>query len=137
VLNGLLNLIIENGKTDTEFISKHTVGFEFLRDTVALWSPERVEKVSGVPADKLRAAADILGNANSLVSSVLQGVYQSNQATAAAVQVNNINLIRGLIGKPGSGVPTDEWSTHRTEHPRVRSRWRPSGLSQLGQSCAH
>lgn len=104
VLNGLLNLIIQNGKTDGEFINKHTVGFEFLRETVALWSPERVEKVSGVPPEKLRAAADILGNANSLVSSVLQGVYQSNQATAAAVQVNNINLIRGLIGKPGSGV---------------------------------
>lgn len=104
VLNGLLNLIIANGKTDPEFINKHTVGFEFLRDTVALWSPERVESVSGVPADKLRAAADILGSATSLVSSVLQGVYQSNQATAAAVQVNNINLIRGLIGKPGCGV---------------------------------
>ena len=104
VLNGLLNLIIENGKTDSEFIDQHTVGFEFLRDTAALWPPERVEKVSGVSADKLRAAADILGNATSLVSTVLQGVYQSNQATAAAVQVNNLNLIRGLIGKPGSGV---------------------------------
>jgi anaerobic selenocysteine-containing dehydrogenase len=31
-------------------------------------------------------------------------VYQSNQATAAAVQVNNIHLTRGLIGKPGSTV---------------------------------
>ncbi len=26
------------------------------------------------------------------------------QATAAAVQVNNVHLIRGLIGKPGSGI---------------------------------
>jgi anaerobic selenocysteine-containing dehydrogenase len=104
VLNGLLKLLIENGDIDLDFINEHTVGFEFLRDTVALWPPERVEKVSRVPADKLRAAAEVLGNANSLVSSVLQGVYQSNQATAAAVQVNNINLIRGLIGKPGSGV---------------------------------
>ena len=104
VLNGLLNLIIENASIDSEFINKHTVGFEFLRDTVALWPPERVEKVSGVTADKLRAAANILSSANSLVSTVLQGVYQSNQATAAAVQVNNLNLIRGLIGKPGSGV---------------------------------
>jgi anaerobic selenocysteine-containing dehydrogenase len=104
VLNGLLNLIIENGKIDTEFINQHTVGFEFLRDTVALWKPERVEKVSGVPTDKLRMAADILGKAKSLVSSVLQGVYQSNQATAAAVQVNNLNLIRGLVGKPGCGI---------------------------------
>lgn len=104
VLNGLLNLVIENGGTDSKFVDEHTVGFEFLRDTVALWTPERVEKVSGVPSDKLRAAANILGSAKSLVSTVLQGVYQSNQATAAAVQVNNLNLIRGLIGKPGSGV---------------------------------
>jgi anaerobic selenocysteine-containing dehydrogenase len=35
---------------------------------------------------------------------VLQGVYQSNQATAAACQVNNINLLRGMIGRPGCGV---------------------------------
>ena len=104
VMNGLLNLIIESGRIDQEFIDEHTVGFQFLRDTVALWPPERVEQVSGVPSAKLRDAAKILGGANSLVSSVLQGVYQSNQATAAAVQVNNLNLIRGLIGKPGSGV---------------------------------
>jgi ferredoxin-nitrate reductase len=38
------------------------------------------------------------------VSTCLQGVYQSLQATAAAVQVNNLHLIRGLIGKPGSTV---------------------------------
>jgi anaerobic selenocysteine-containing dehydrogenase len=35
---------------------------------------------------------------------VLQGVYQSNQATAAAVQVNNLHLVRGMIGKPGATV---------------------------------
>src|SRR5690348_6084351 len=52
----------------------------------------------------------MLGATPSLVSTVLQGVYQSNQATAAAVQVNNLHLIvdssasRGLIGKPGSTV---------------------------------
>ena len=39
-----------------------------------------------------------------LVSTCLQGVYQSNQATAAAVQVNNINLILGRIGRPGCGI---------------------------------
>jgi anaerobic selenocysteine-containing dehydrogenase len=104
VMNGLLNLIIESGQIDESFIEEHTVGFEFLRDTVALWNPQRVEEISGVPKEKLQAAADILGSAKSLVSTVLQGVYQTNQATAAAVQVNNLNLIRGLIGKPGCGV---------------------------------
>ena len=35
---------------------------------------------------------------------MLQGVYQSNQATAAACQVNNLNLLRGMLGRPGAGV---------------------------------
>lgn len=104
VLNGLLNLIIENGAIDETFIREHTVGFDTLRETVAWWRPERVEQETGVPAKALRDAAEILSTSDSLISTALQGIYQSNQATAAAIQVNNINLIRGLIGKPGSGV---------------------------------
>jgi anaerobic selenocysteine-containing dehydrogenase len=63
-----------------------------------------VELITGVPARSLQAAAEAIGTTPTLVSTVLQGVYQSNQATAAAVQVNNIHLIRGLIGTPGSTV---------------------------------
>lgn len=104
LLNGLLNLIIQNGQVDMEYVEAHTVGFDRLRETVAEWPPERVEAVAGVPAVTLRAAADILGSAERLVSTVLQGVYQSNQATAAACQVNNLHLIRGMLGKPGAGL---------------------------------
>ena len=104
VLNGLINLIIEAGNIDKEYIDAHTVGFEELKKIVSKWPPERVEEVAKVPADKLRAAAEILGTSSSLLTTALQGVYQSMQGTAAAVQINNIHLIRGLIGKPGSGI---------------------------------
>jgi anaerobic selenocysteine-containing dehydrogenase len=80
------------------------MGFESLQEMAAAWPPERVAKVTGVPARDLEAAAEILGSTRTLVSTVLQGVYQSWQATAAAVQVNNLHLIRGLIGKPGATV---------------------------------
>ena len=60
--------------------------------------------MTGIAANDLEAAAKILGETQSLLSTALQGVYQSNQATATACQVNNINLLRGLIGKPGSGI---------------------------------
>jgi anaerobic selenocysteine-containing dehydrogenase len=36
------------------------------------------------------------------VTTCLQGVYQSNQATATACTVNSMHLIMGKIGKPGS-----------------------------------
>jgi ferredoxin-nitrate reductase len=104
VMNGLLNLIIDAGHINPEYIEAHTVGFEELKKIVAKWTPERVEQLSGVPAAKLREAAHILGTCQSLVSTALQGVYQSMQATAAAVQVNNLHLLRGLIGRPGSGI---------------------------------
>jgi ferredoxin-nitrate reductase len=35
---------------------------------------------------------------------VLQGVYQAHQATAAACQINNLHLLRGMIRRPGCGV---------------------------------
>lgn len=104
VLNGLVNLIIQGGHVDRAYVDRHTMGFEELKKTVASYTPEKVEALSGVPAEQLRAAAQILGTTRSLVSTALQGVYQSMQATAAACQVNNIHLLRGLIGRPGCGI---------------------------------
>jgi anaerobic selenocysteine-containing dehydrogenase len=104
LLNGLLRILIERGWIDSEFIQNHTVDFEMLVTTTAPWTTERVEATCHIPQDRLLAAAEILGTTPSLVSTCLQGVYQSLQATASAVQVNNIHLIRGLIGKPGSTV---------------------------------
>src|SRR5947209_5988736 len=104
LLNGILHLIVENGWIDRAFIEGHTTGFEHLRKVLANYPPQRAAAISGVPAEQIEAAAKMIGEAPSLVSTCLQGVYQSNQATAAAVQVNNINLVRGMIGRPGCGV---------------------------------
>jgi ferredoxin-nitrate reductase len=104
LLNGLLHLVIANGRLDQAFIQAHTVGFEALEDVVVKWTPDRVADVTGIGVRQLHDAAAILGHAETLVSTVLQGVYQSMQATATAVQVNNLHLIRGLIGKPGATV---------------------------------
>jgi anaerobic selenocysteine-containing dehydrogenase len=104
LLNALQHELIANGHIDERFIAEHTVGFESLREVTERWPPERAAEICGVPAEDIRAAARILGEAEALVSTCLQGVYQSNQATAAAVQINNISLMRGMIGRPGCGV---------------------------------
>jgi anaerobic selenocysteine-containing dehydrogenase len=104
LLNGLLHLVMANGRLDRPFIEAHTIGFDALQDVVAKWTPDRVAEVTGIAARQLHDAAAILGHSETLVSTVLQGVYQSMQATATAVQVNNLHLIRGLIGKPGATV---------------------------------
>lgn len=104
VMNGLLHLIIQSGNIDEAYIDAHTTGFAELKAVVSTYTPEKVEEITGVPAGQLKAAGRLLGETRTLVSTVLQGFYQSMQATAASVQVNNIHLIRGLIGKQGCGI---------------------------------
>jgi anaerobic selenocysteine-containing dehydrogenase len=104
VLNGLLQQLIEQGYVDGTFVDAHTLGFDELAQTVASYTPERVAEIAHIPADRLRQAAGMIGRSKMLLSTCLQGVYQSNQGTAAAVQVNNVNLLLGRIGRPGCGI---------------------------------
>ena len=104
VMNGLLHLLIQHDQLNHAYIQKNTVGYEEVKAIVSWWPPERVAEVAGVPAEQLRAAAHILGTTKSLVSTVLQGFYHSMQGTAAAVQVNNLHLLRGLVGTAGNGI---------------------------------
>src|SRR3954471_10143711 len=104
LMNALLHELVANGWIDEEYISAHAVGFEELASRVKDETPERAESVCDVPAEDIRRAARLIGTAERLLSTVLQGFYQSNQATAAAVQVNNIHILRGMLGKPGCGL---------------------------------
>lgn len=104
LMNGLLHEIVANDWIDHDFVAAHTVGFTELRDQLAPYPAERAAEVCDVPVEDLRTAARLLGRAQRLVSTVLQGFYQSHQATAAAVQVNNVHLIRGMLGRPGCGM---------------------------------
>jgi anaerobic selenocysteine-containing dehydrogenase len=114
LLNGVQHLLIKHGWIDRAYIEAHTVGYEHLERVVRHWPPERVAAVTGLPAGQIEAAAELIGTSPTLVSTTLQGVFQSPQATAAAVQVNNMHLLRGMIGKPGctvfqmNGQPTSQ-----------------------------
>lgn len=140
LLNGIQYLLFEKGYINEEFVSKHTVNREVVFNTVKDYPPEVVENITGVSQRDLEKAADILGKTPSLLSTCLQGVYQSNQATASACQVNNINLLLGHIGKPGSGIlqmngqPTAQNNREagcNGEYPAFRNHQNPAHMQEL------
>jgi anaerobic selenocysteine-containing dehydrogenase len=104
LMNGLLHEIIAHGWIDQDYLDAHTVGYDDLKVLVAAYPPDRVASICGLEEQQIRDAARLLGQAQRLLCTVLQGFYQSHQATAASVQVNNLNLLRGMLGKPGAGV---------------------------------
>jgi ferredoxin-nitrate reductase len=104
LVNGVLRELLRRGWYDEAYVSRSTTGFEALERTVDAYPPERVAEICDVPAARVVEAAELLGTSERLLSTVLQGFYQSNQATAAACAVNDIHLVRGMIGRPGCGV---------------------------------
>lgn len=53
---GMMNIIINEGLHDKEFLEKWTVGFDDLKKLVKEYTPEKVEKITRVPASKIKEA---------------------------------------------------------------------------------
>ncbi|BCJ49586.1 molybdopterin oxidoreductase [Actinoplanes sp. NBRC 14428] len=104
LLNGLLREIVRRGWYDERYVAAHTIGFDELCRVTDGYPPARVAEICDVPAADVERAAELVGTSGRLLSTVLQGFYQSNQATAAACAVNNLHLLRGMIGRPGAGI---------------------------------
>lgn len=103
LMNGIIHLLIANGWTDKNFITKYTVGFDQLKAVTDEYPPERVAEICSIPQDQLETAAKWIGATPKVVSTVLQGFYQSVEATASSSLVNTVHLLLGAIGKPGAG----------------------------------
>ncbi len=103
-MNAVLHEVIVNGYVDQAYVQAHAVGFDELRERTADCTPEWAAKICGVGAALIRDAARVLGQADRLLCTVLQGFYQSHQATASSCQVNNLVIVRGMLGRPGCGV---------------------------------
>jgi anaerobic selenocysteine-containing dehydrogenase len=104
LMNAVIHELIANDWVDHEYVRRYTVGYDELEKQTNACTAEWAAEVCGVDAYLIRDAARAIGEAEALLSTVLQGFYQSHQATAAAVQVNNVNLLRGMVGKPGAGI---------------------------------
>ena len=103
LMNGLIHLLIRDGRIDRQFISQHTVGFESMQQVTSEYPPERVAQICGIDVANLEKAAEWIGSTSHMVSTVLQGFYQAVEATAASSLVNSVHLLTGAIGKPGCG----------------------------------
>ena len=68
---GFMNILIRDGLYDKDFVENWTHGFEELKELAAQYTPDVVEKITWVPADKLEAAVHLIAEntPSTLVSS--------------------------------------------------------------------
>ena len=61
--NGMVNVLIQKGLVDREFVESRTEGFDELAAMVADYTPERVAEICGIDARDLEAAAEMYATA--------------------------------------------------------------------------
>ena len=103
---GVLNLMIEQGWIDREFIESTTVGFEAVADYCRQWTLPRTADVTGVPERALRQAAEWWGTAKTSFLFHARGIEHHSNGVQNALGTINLVLATGRIGRPKSGYGT-------------------------------
>ena len=106
ILNGLMQEIIRNGWEDKEFITKRTKDYEKLKEVVMkdVYSLENVMKVSGIPVESLRTAAEWIAAADVAALIYSMGITQHTTGVDNVKSTANLMMLTGNLGRPGGGV---------------------------------
>ena len=106
ILNGLMQEIIRNGWEDREFIKKRTKDFEKLKAVVMKYdySLENVSKISGIPVESLRTAAEWIAAADVAALIYSMGITQHTTGVDNVKSTANLMMLTGNLGRPGGGV---------------------------------
>ena len=104
VLNGLMNVIISEGLADEEYIAARTEGYEEMKALVEEYTPERVQEISGIPADGLREAARIFATNRPSAIIYAMGITQHTTGTDNVKSCANLAMLCGNVGVAGGGV---------------------------------
>jgi assimilatory nitrate reductase catalytic subunit len=101
--NGLLHVAVRDGLIDRDFIAARTTGFERVQRAVASWWPDRVERITGVPAALVEKAAHILGEAATAMLMTGRGAEQQTQGVNNVAAFINLALALGKAGRAHCG----------------------------------
>ena len=104
LLNGIMNVILERGWQDQEFIDQRCEGFESLRDTVKQYTPSAVEEITGVPAQDIERIAEIYAKAKAASILYCMGITQHTTGVDNVKSLANLAMLTGNLGRPGTGV---------------------------------
>jgi assimilatory nitrate reductase catalytic subunit len=100
---GILHAVVAGGWVDQGYVDARTVGFEQVRRDVATAWPELTERITGVPAEDVRALARMLGEAENVIVLTARGAEQHAQGSDTVLAWINLALALGQCGTPYSG----------------------------------
>ncbi len=98
------HVIIQEGLCDKEFVEKWTRGFEALRERIRTCTPEWAEKITWVPAGKIRAAARTYATTKPAALTWGNALEHNPNAFQNARAVGILPGLTGNVDIPGGNI---------------------------------
>ncbi|MGA3127692.1 MAG: molybdopterin-dependent oxidoreductase [Candidatus Korobacteraceae bacterium] len=101
---GMMNVIINEGLYDKEFVEKWTVGFDKLKERVQQYPVREVAEITWVPAELIAKAARLYATAKPAGIQWGVPVDMNPEGTVTASAINLLWCLTGNIDVPGGNV---------------------------------
>jgi len=104
LLNGIMNVIIENGWHDQAYIDDQTEEYESFKKVVEQYPPERASELCGVAVDDIRKIAEYYATVDKASIVYCMGITQHTSGVDNVRSLANLAMLTGSLGKESSGV---------------------------------
>lgn len=124
----LMNVIINEGLYDREFIEKHTTGFDELVSYIPPYTPQWAEEITWIPAERIRELARALATTRG--AGIYQGTNTQDQTingTQNSRAFSILQTITGNINVPGAWTISPRLKIGNTTLP---VQGKPLGVDQ-------
>jgi len=130
---GMINILLSQGLADKDFIEHWVHGIDELRAYVKQFSPQRVETITGVPADTVCELAQAIGSANGFAMLMYTGLEYSNSGVQAIRAALVLQALAGHLDRPGGKIIRTPGGTrlHRSTTAAPKGARPPIGASEF------
>ena len=104
LLNAMMHTILSEGLQDEDYIRDSTEDFDAVREVVMRYSPEDAEKVTGVPAAEIRAAARAYASERHAAIFYTLGITEHACGVDNIWSLSNLVLMTGHLGYESTGL---------------------------------
>jgi formate dehydrogenase major subunit/formate dehydrogenase alpha subunit len=104
LLNAMMHTILSEGLQNEEYIREHTEDFDAVREIVMRYPPEEAEKVTGVPAGEIRAAAREYATERRAAVFYTLGITEHACGVDNIWSLSNLVLMTGHLGYESTGL---------------------------------
>jgi len=104
LLMGMMRVIVDENLADSAFIAERCEGFDDFKQSLENFDLATVERITGVPAEKIAVAARIYAGDKPSTILYSMGITQHSHGTDNVMATANLAMLTGNVGKPSTGV---------------------------------